>query len=55
MHLLECFAFLGGKAGDLPVAEKAAQEVVAVPIYPELTMAQKERVVSVVADFYARK
>ncbi|MCA1906158.1 MAG: DegT/DnrJ/EryC1/StrS family aminotransferase, partial [Desulfarculus sp.] len=55
MHLLECFAFLGGQVGDLPVAEKAAREVVAIPIYPELTMAQKERVVEVVADFYARK
>ncbi len=55
MHLLECFAFLGGKPGDLPVAEKAAREVVAIPIYPELSLAQKERVVEVVADFYARK
>jgi dTDP-4-amino-4,6-dideoxygalactose transaminase len=52
MHLLECFADLGGKAGDLPVAERAAKEVLAIPIYPELTMAQKERVVEVVADFY---
>jgi dTDP-4-amino-4,6-dideoxygalactose transaminase len=52
IHRLECFANLGGKEGDLPMAEKAAKEVLALPIYPELTMAQKERVVAVVADFY---
>jgi dTDP-4-amino-4,6-dideoxygalactose transaminase len=52
MHLLECFADLGGKEGDLPVAEQAAKEVLAVPIYPELTMDQKQRVVEVIADFY---
>jgi dTDP-4-amino-4,6-dideoxygalactose transaminase len=53
MHLLECFAGLGGRPGDLPAAERAAAEVVSIPIYPELTMAQKERVVQAVADFYA--
>lgn len=53
MHLLECFARLGGAPGDLPVAEQAAAEVLAIPIYPELTMGQKERVVEVIASFYA--
>lgn len=53
MHLLECFASLGGRPGDLPMAEKAAGEVLAIPIYPELSMAQKERVVEVIAGFYA--
>jgi dTDP-4-amino-4,6-dideoxygalactose transaminase len=52
MHLLECFADLGGKPGDLPESEKAAGEVLALPVYPELTTAQKERVVQVVAGFY---
>jgi len=54
MHLLECFAYLGGREGQLPVAEQASREVLALPVYPELTMAQKERVVQVIADFYGR-
>lgn len=52
MHLLECFANLGGKPGDLPVAEQTAREVLAIPIYPELTMQQKQRVVEVIANHY---
>ena len=55
MHLLECFAALGGAPGDLPLAEQAASQVLAIPIYPELTAAQKERVVQVIADFYASR
>ncbi len=54
MHLLECFASLGGKPGDLPQAEKAAQEVLAIPVYPELTSGQRQRVVEVIAGFYAK-
>ncbi len=53
LHLAECFANLGYAPGDLPMAEKAASEVLAIPIYPELTMAQKERVVEVIQGFYA--
>ena len=50
MHLLECFADLGGRAGDFPVSEKAAQEVLSIPVYPEMTQEQQERVVQVICD-----
>jgi len=46
------FADLGLKAGDLPVAEQAAQEVLALPMFPELTESEIRLVVATIADFY---
>lgn len=55
LHLQKCYANLGHKAGDFPVAEKAARECLSLPIYPELTDAQIQRVVNVIKDFFAKK
>jgi dTDP-4-amino-4,6-dideoxygalactose transaminase len=53
LHLQPVFAPLGLKAGDLPVAEQAAQEVLALPMFPELTVAEIRWVVECIADFYS--
>jgi len=53
LHLQKCYASLGYKTGDFPFAEKAGRECLSLPIYPELTDAQIERVAAVVKDFFA--
>jgi len=54
LHLQECFSELGYKEGDLPEAERACREVISLPVYPELTREQQQRVVSAVAGFCKR-
>ena len=50
LHMQECFAALGYKKGDLPVSETVADEILALPIYPESTTAMREYVVSTIAN-----
>ena len=52
MHIQECFAYLGHKAGEFPKSESAANETLALPIYPELSEAQLRYVVDCVRDFF---
>jgi dTDP-4-amino-4,6-dideoxygalactose transaminase len=52
LHLQQCFGYLGYREGELPETERAAQDTLALPIYPELEPAQLRHVVDSIAGFY---
>jgi len=52
LHLQKCFAYLGHKQGEFPHSERAAEETLALPIYPELSETQLQYVVDTIAGFY---
>lgn len=53
LHLQQCFSYLGYKAGDLPESERAAKEVLALPMFPELREDEQQRVIATIAEFYS--
>lgn len=52
LHLQKCFSYLDYREGDFPVAEQAAKEVLALPIYPELGRNQQDYILSAINEFY---
>jgi len=53
LHLQECFQYLGYTEGSLPEAERAAREVLALPMYAEITEDEQRLVFQAIADFYS--
>ena len=53
LHLQKCFAHLGWAQGDLPETERAAEQTLALPIFPELEAAEQRTVVARIAEFFA--
>ena len=54
LHLQQCFAYLGYKPGAFPESERAAKEVLSLPVYPELSQPQQDEVIDAVRSFFGR-
>jgi dTDP-4-amino-4,6-dideoxygalactose transaminase len=52
LHLQGCFSSLGYQPGAFPESERAAQETLALPVYPELTAGQQDYIVACIRDFF---
>jgi dTDP-4-amino-4,6-dideoxygalactose transaminase len=55
LHQQPCFQYLGYHPGDFPIAKRAAEESLALPIYPELAEEQQQYVVDKIKEFYAKR
>ena len=55
LHLQECLAHLGHRPGDFPASEEACRAVLALPIFPEITVEQQRRVVGSCAAFLRQR
>jgi dTDP-4-amino-4,6-dideoxygalactose transaminase len=53
LHLQPCFAYLGYAPGDFPESERASREVLSIPVFPELTEAEREAVAASLERFFA--
>jgi len=53
LHLQKAFAVAGGRNGDIPMAEKAADEVISLPMHTELTEEQMSHVAGAILSFYS--
>ena len=52
LHLQKCFQYLGHRPGDFPEAERAAMEIISLPVYPELPETQINYVTEIVSSFF---
>jgi len=50
IHLQEAYSFLNHKKGDFPLSEKYAEQMLSLPIYPEITLEQQERVIETLKE-----
>ncbi|RJQ38227.1 DegT/DnrJ/EryC1/StrS family aminotransferase [Candidatus Microgenomates bacterium] len=55
LHLQKAYGFLGYKKGDLPIAEKAAAEILSLPLYPEITKKMQKFVVEKIQEFFEKQ
>lgn len=54
LHLQKCFSYLGYKEGDFPVAERVSKNIIALPIYPEITEEEVDFVCETINKFYKK-
>lgn len=52
LHMQECFKALGYRGGELPVTEAAVNEVISIPVFPELAVDERSRVIGAIQKFY---
>lgn len=54
LHVQKCFEYLGYKKGDFPISEKVCESIIALPIYPEITIDEIEFVCETINNFYKK-